>query len=531
MNIKLIFSAFVILVLAAMSVTALDNFTVLPATVELEDEADSTKTVSLTLTNTGDESLDAFSYTVLGETADDDADPLTVTLSTPTLPLANGSSTTSTLTAVLDEDLDVGEYSLTLNVTMDGVSNQVSLTVTVTPEVCKSGVEGDLELTLDEPDSGETFKPGEDLEIQVTVENNDDEDLDVKVVAFLYNVNEQDEEKKVSSEVVEVEEDDEEDFELTLQLPTNLDENDDYVLYVKAYEDGHESSNCNYESAEIQVERESHDVVVQEVKLLPDTVTCGEKVTAHVTVENIGTEDEDDVYVEFLAKDFSAKQESGEFDLEEYDDSDSDYLAQFTFDVPKTTKAGEYFVEALVHYNDGDSDSVMQKLVVTCDEEETQETVTGEGLLTVVNNNLKLDASQKKFVLELVLKNSGEKPVQLNLDVTEAQWADVLNVESPAVLNPGDEFHAYAYLSLKEGTQPGTHNLRVNLRKETGLLESDLVSVNVPEQSSVVQVTGAAVATPKWRSWFTEKPRLFWVLADLVLVALAVLFVRLLFKK
>ena len=524
---------FAVLILAAMSVSAVVDYTVTSA-VEVEDEADTTNTVDITITNTGNETLDTFSFAYTGETEDNDNDQLTFTFSTVTpASILAGATGTVTMTVVVDEDVDIGEYTGTVDVTANALVKQVSSTVTVTPEVCKSGVEGDLELSLDEPDSGETFKPGEEVNVDVTVENNDNSDMDVQVTAILYNLDENDEERKVSSEVMEIEEDDQEDFELTFTLPTDLDESDSYVLYVKAFEDDHESSNCNYESAEMQIERESHDVAVQKVELLPNTVECGTKVSAHVTVENIGTTDEDDVYVEFFAKDFSYREDSTEFDVEEFDDSDSDYVTQFAFDVPKTTKAGEYFVEAIAHYNDGDTHSLMEKLVVTCEgaSSESSTTLSGNAILEVSNTDLKAVPGDK-FSLELVVRNPGNEPLTVTLDVTEAQWADVLGVEAPSVLYPGDEFHAYAYLKLKEGTEPGKHNLRVNLRKESGLVASKLVTVTVPE-STTVTITGAATA-PTERgvtSWFTERPRLFWVVADLVLVALAVLFIRLLFKK
>lgn len=536
MNIKLIASLFLVLVLAAVSVSADVGYTV-PTSVEVEDEADTTNTVDITITNTGNETLDALSFSFLytGETADNDGDLLTFSFSAVTpATIAPGASGKVTMTVTVGEDVDTGDYTGTVNITANGVVKQVTSQVSVTPEVCKSGVKGELDVTVDEPDSGETFNPGEEVNVDVTVENNDDDDMDVKVTAILYNLDEDDEVKKVTSESKEIEDGDDEDFELTLTLPTNLDEEDDYVLYVKAYEDGHESKNCNFDSPELQVERDSHDVAVQEIKLLPETVECGKKVGVQVTVENIGTEDEDDVYVEFLAKDFSYRKDSAEFDLDEYDDSDSDYVTQFDFEVPKKTKAGEYFTEAIVHYNDGDIHSLLQKLVVTCGEKSSQETasLTGDAQLSVLNTDLKVDEGSK-VSLELVLRNTGDEPMPVMVDVTEAQWADVLGIEAPSVLYPGDEFHAYAYLKLKEGTEAGKHNLRVNLRKESGLIASKLVTVNIQEKPAENQVTGTVTlpVTSSWKSWFTQKPRLFWIVADLVLVALAVLFIRLLFKK
>lgn len=538
MNMKLILSVFAVLVIAAMSVSALADFTVTPS-VRVTDNEDTSRTVDITITNTGvagDESLNFSPLAYTGETRDNDDDAITFLFSASPQNLAPGASATVTMTVNIAQNVDVDTYTGNVDVTATvngtSVTKQVASRVEVIPMVCKSGRNGNLDVSVNEPDSGETFNPGEGIELDVTVENNDDNDMDVKVVATLYDLTENDEIKKVTSEVREVQDGDDKDFDLTLTIPTNLDEDDEYVLYVKAYEDGRESRNCDFEGPEIDLERESHDTVVKEVKFLPENPMCGEKVTAQATIQNAGTENEDDVYVKFIAKDFNVNTESEKFDLDEYGDRDDDYVAQFTFTLPKNAK-GEYFPESIVSYNDGDENSLVQKLTVECGSASTpaDETDGSDAKLTVANNNLKLDSATGKFVLELVLKNNGEEALPVNVDVTEAQWAEVLGVEAPAVLNPGDVFHAYAYLKLKEGTQPGPHNLRVNLRKESGLIESQLVSVNVPENEAPAITGTVTQATPSWKSWFTGRPKLFWVVADLVLVALAVLFIRLLFKK
>lgn len=508
------------------TINSVVDFTATPS-VKVASMNDDTKSVDITITNTGSVTLNAFTLTYSGDTADNDDDLLVFTFTNPAA-IAPGATGTAQMNVAINEDVDVDAYTGTVSVTANGVTKSVDSRVDVIPEICKSGISGDLDVTIDEPDSGETFNPGEEIDVQVNVENNDNSDMDVKVSAIFYNLDENDELRKVTSESIEVQDGEDEDFDLKLMIPTNLDEEDEYVLYVKAYEDGRESSNCDFVSSEINIERESHKVAITEVKFVPENVQCGEKVTAQVTVENIGAESEDDVYVQMIARDFNYNKDSETFDLDEFDDSDNEFTVQFPFDVPRNAK-GEYFPEFIAHYNDGDTESKMVKMNVECGTVTDGTGADGSAILSVLNSNLK-QVSGEKLVLELVLRNSGQTELPVKLDVTEAPWAEILGVEAPAVLNPGDVFHAYVYLKLKEDTQPGVHNMRVNLRKDSGLIESKLVSVVVDEKSTVTP--GQVVdTTPSWKSWFTQKPKLFWIIADIVLVVLAILFIRLLFRK
>ncbi len=501
------------------------SFTV-PSSVTVTSPSDSTKNVDITLTNTGSITLGTFSIAYSGETKDNDDDAIVFTFTNPAA-IAPGATGTAQMSVDIDNNVDVDNYIGTVNVTANGLLMSISSRVEVIPEICKSGIKGDLDISIDEPDSGETFNPGEQIDIQVNVENNDDSDMDVKVTAIFYNLDENDEIKKVTSEADEIEDGSDKDFDLKMILPTNLDENDDYVLYIKAYEDGREGSNCDFASSDINTERESHKVVVSEINLVPEAIQCGQKLTVQATAENIGTESEDDVYVKLLAKDFGVNKDSETFDLDEFDDSDNEFTTQFTFDVPNNAK-GDYYLELVTNFNEGDTESRVEKFTVLCDKVTAEPRATPSAKLNVLTTGLKQDVGGK-LTIELLLKNDGLEQLPIKLDVTEAQWAEVLAIEAPAVLNSGDEFHAYVYLKVKENTEPGMHSMRINLRKDSGLIESKLVSV-VAEKPMLI--TGQVVSTtPSWKSWFTDKPKLFWIIADIVLVALAILFIRLLFKK
>ena len=137
-----------VLVLVAMSVTAAVDFTV-PASVSVQDQADTTKTVDITITNTGD-ALNSFLAVYTGDTEDNDGDVLTYSFAYPAS-IANGTTGVITMTVAIGEDVDTGDYDGTISIrAKNNVSDDWSLpetvasTVKVTPEVCKSGVNGDL---------------------------------------------------------------------------------------------------------------------------------------------------------------------------------------------------------------------------------------------------------------------------------------------------------------------------------------------------------------------------------------------------
>lgn len=333
--------------------------------------------------NTGSTQLSGITINHDIETGDDDGDNVTITITPQNFSLSPGNSQSVTFTASMEENLDVGTYDgdVSINDT-SGVSTSFHLDAKVTPEICEDGVIGELDIDMDEPDDGDDFDFGETINIELDVRNHYDKDMDVVVEAFLYNIDEDEELVRVESDSTEIKDGDEETFKLDLEIPSDndFDEDDEYILYIKAYEDGDEDDHCDQSDIDIDLDRQSNEVIIDGITINPNSISCGETVNIDVDVENVGTKDEDDVVIRLLNSVLGLDIKSDKFDLESFDDSDNDATKAFTYVVPRdlSAGAGAYSIEAIVTFKNGkETNSDFETLtIVNCGEVSTEETIT-----------------------------------------------------------------------------------------------------------------------------------------------------------
>ncbi|MFH0798361.1 MAG: putative S-layer protein [Candidatus Woesearchaeota archaeon] len=524
-----------------LTVNAAASYSLDKSSVTLVGQGSTNTEVDITVTNTGSVSLTTFSAVYAGDLEDNDGDKLAFTYDYPAA-LAPGAQGTFTVHVDIEKGMDVDSYAGTVSLTANTIVKMVSVETKVMPQICDEGMIGDLSVTIKNPDSGDDFAPGDEVSIDVEVENTYSKDMDVGVEAILYNLDEDDNVVTIKSEIIEINDGDDETFNLDMIIPSaDLDDEDSYVLYVKAFEDGSEDDNCDYDSVELNIERDDNMVVVNEMTFTPDVVRAGEKVHVIVEFENAGTDDQKNVYAEIKEPELGLNAKSEKVGLDAYDESDSDYVWQFDFTVPKNAVNGDYYLQAKVYFNDDEeSTSQLVKLTVSdgaASKDEAGSIVAGGVVVTAEQGTVSLKDGQSKFTLPLVVENNGDSSVKVKLDVSEfSAWAELISVESPEKLNPGDRYHVYVYLMLKDGVQPGVHNLRVNLRNDEGLISSKLMAVEIPSEakdSTTSLPVGAAVVEPasKVKQLLDDKGKLFWIGADLVLIILAVFFIRLLFRK
>lgn len=251
----------------------------------------------------------------------------------------------------------------TINFTLsDGTtsvtSNTVKLVVREKPDfVCEEGEIGDLTITsIEDPDSGDKFKPGEEIPIKVKVHNDDADEMDVVVKAYLYYESGDDIIENTESDSVTIDSDDTETIEFNLVVPSDQDVDEgNYVLYLKAYEDGNENDNCVEEDVDVDIDRDSHDVIISKLEILPLNPKVGDNIEITVSIENIGTTREDDVTVKITNTELGLNLVSDAFDLKKYDSSENDKVLHFTFKLPSNVTVGGYDIDAVAYNEDDDA--------------------------------------------------------------------------------------------------------------------------------------------------------------------------------
>ena len=510
-------------------VNSQDAFTLSTANLDFEEVAGRSGNEDFTITNTGSTTLTSFTITLVsadaedeaGKIEDEDDDEITFTFAGTPTTLAPGASATVSAQAEIDEDIDFGEdYSGTITVAATGVgsvSNTMATDVTVLADICEEGKQGNsYDISIENPDSGDDYNPGDTVQIEVDIDNDDNEELETKVEVILYNLNEGKSEETVKSDEFDLNDDDSETIELELDIPSDLDEDDTYYLYVKVYESGNENDNCDYERVAIDIEREEHDVLIESVDVSPTSgLTCGEGFTMTVEVENAGTEDEDNVYIELYDSDLDILVYSDEFDLGDYNDNDNDYRFVYTFNVPTELDAGNYYVEAKVYF-DGTYDSELFLVAVDAcgNEGSSGSTDSGEDSLRITLDS-NIEAMQgDTLTIPLVIENEGNSDISLDIEVSDITWANLDGLEYLKSLGADETTHAYIYLELEEGVY-GKHDLVVTINDE-----QKIVSLDFGDEP--VETSGFDFGELNW----------LWIVIDIVLILVALaLLVGLAMKK
>lgn len=206
-----------------------------------------------------------------------------------------------------------------------------------------------IDLRIKDPNNNDNFDIGEIIDISLRIKNLDTEKHDYDIEAHLYNVDQDDSEEDVD-ENLKVKSGKTETIDFELEIPDDLDDSDRYVLYIKA-EDG---SLCTEDFVDLDIERLEDDVIISSFSLLPKTVSCGSLLEAKVKVENRGSDDQDVVII--VSSDaLGIRQETEEFQLDQFDDDDDKETRTLLFQVPLDAEEGDYTVRADVSFSGEES--------------------------------------------------------------------------------------------------------------------------------------------------------------------------------
>jgi len=436
-----------------------------------------------------------------------------------------------TAEADIENNMNLGLYSGTISVKKGTtVLDSFELEIRVQPQICDEGPQGDdLELEIEDPDDNDEIEPGETIDIKINVENDGSSDMDVIVEAILYNVDEDEKIADAESDSIEIEEGEDEDFDLEIEIPSDedLDEDDTYILYVKAYEDGEEEDNCVEDSIELDLERPKHQVIINDISVVPSTQQCGETVSVSVDIENTGTSDEDDVYVKILNSELNINERSETYDLDDYSESDNDALVKFTLDMPENADEKSYTFTVYVYFDDG-SDYNTEDFTITLTD---CGAVVGEASLTLPQGLISDVNPGENFQIAVKVKNLESESKTFTLETTAiGGWAD--SAQETVSLDANEEKTVYLTMRASSTTEVGSHNVLVTLKSGTESIDSKTLTVNIAEGGEVT--TSGFTPTGAFTNLFggeTKMSTVFWIIGDIVLVIVAIYFLVLIFRR
>ena len=378
--------------------------------------------------------------------------------------------------------------------------------------------EGNIRLDIKDPDDGDNFGPSENINIDVNVENHKDEDLDIIVEAKLYNIDQDNELVSIESDSIEVEKNNDDDFDLTLKVPvsdSDLDEGDNFKLFIKAYEDGNEDENCNYESIDLDFERNTHDVSINKVLINPSVVSCSETVNIGVEVQNIGKKEEDNVQLILRETTLGLDLSSEVFNLKKFDKAGDTALKTFTFEIPKNAAEGDYFIETKAFFTNKVVSTLNKLTVDNC------QSIVSQPVLTLPQTSFTV-VQGKVFTIPLTLQNPGTQTATYSVSTQAENWADV-SAEQRISVAPGQQTTLYVYITPKPSLSAGSYTGTITVKQDGNIIKTSSITATV---SGSQGLTGGTVYQPSltldsiWRNLAGSTA--FWIAGIVIVFALIV---------
>ncbi|MEA3378533.1 MAG: hypothetical protein U9Q69_02725 [Nanoarchaeota archaeon] len=286
-------------------------------------------------------------------------------------------------------------------------------------------------------------------------------------------------------------------FDLTLELPADMEIEDDYELHVEVL-------NHNVEMTvplSLEVEKTRHKVVVQDVLVNPLNPDAGDNVFVTVRLENMGDNKEEDIRVEVSALGVSASVYVDELGTEEEDDlfeddETSESTKPLVLRLPENVAAGDYDLDVKVTYNRGHS-VVNEVHTLTVGSVEA-EAPSDDGVKAIVSVDTTAQSVKQgeETVYKLTLANLGDESQIFSVGVVGVQlWADARVDPVFVSVAPGQTGELYVYLKVHEDAEVSNHLFNLQLRAGTDLVKELPLGARVIEGDSDNAVAGSLLSS------------------------------------
>ncbi len=202
---------------------------------------------------------------------------------------------------------------------------------------------------------GEEAKPGDKVEFDIELENlysrsSDIKIEDIEVTVTIKDIDDGDDiEDDVTLDDIDAGKDDS--VKLDFWVPTLVDEGDyDVIIEVDAEDEDGNDQDIRWELI-LEVNKDSHELLLDRVDLTPSLVRCNRNPSVDVRVVNIGSKDEDDVSIEIRSDLLDIEMNDQGIELEEGDTDDSEYDSIYRLRISEDTKTGVYPISVKAYYD------------------------------------------------------------------------------------------------------------------------------------------------------------------------------------
>ncbi len=207
---------------------------------------------------------------------------------------------------------------------------------------CESANDGD---TIDD------VKPGEHIRVEVEVENSysdsDAEDIDIEDIEVRLETDDDDnlDLDRETEDLGDLGANDEDVIIIEFDVEDDADDGTAEFTIELEGEDEFQSKHGEFARIRLDINRERHEISVQDILLTPETISCvraGQStiVTVKATGKNIGKDNEDDVSMEVKVADLDIGQTIRDISIDE----DDEETFTFNMNIPANVRSGAYEV-------------------------------------------------------------------------------------------------------------------------------------------------------------------------------------------
>ncbi len=467
------------------AVAAAPSFNVLEDNLQISLTPGKEKIVPLTIVNTGTDPLTLVFDTTQLDLTDREDDEISVRFDPEQPTLQPNENKTVNMIFKPDRTISFERFggALTVHVLNNtAIQDTVNLDLEVQPDVCDFGVTGtDLDIDIKEPGSGDDFKPGEEIPIEVKVSNNGQNSVRVQTEAFLFSKSRNI--RDTASETKTIDEDDDFTFTMTMIMPSDpeeINEDDELRLVVKAFDDENEKRNCAVDLTSINVKLEDDAVTIdrKESRVFPEIAACGDTVKGYVRVRNVGAEDNDKVTITVSNRELGISQKSDTFTLDKFDDKDrSEATRQFELKISTTAKEKSYPFTARVDFKGGSEEMQLPFQVGACQGSRRDTNMVDTVLIRPLEDQVQIKQGAVTTIPLQITNILNERTIY-SISITNIGEIGQSGAKTITV-NPGQVTTAFLELSIKEDAEPGLYSGSIIVKQGSTTVGSQTIVIEV----------------------------------------------------
>lgn len=395
-------------------------------------------------------------------------------------------------------DFEFGKAYNVLLTAVGSVSNEVTKTFKFEDsDFCEYGNPGSLRVTIKDIQVTEGFGEDKDwfafdkVEVEIEVKNTGSEDIEDVVIEWgLYNTQSGEWTIEVDEEdELDIDEGDKEIITITFNLDDSLDEGledleeGDYIIYIRAtgeVADGtYEGENtCSSDSDTGKLTLEKNFVVLSNLKA-PEISQCGSEVHISGDVWNIGSKDQNDVYIEIYNSELNIEEKIEVGDIDSFENTDFDFI----LNLPEDAQEKRYSLTLTVYdedddvYESGNNDESIFRLGFDV---QGGCSVAKASVIAVLESG---GQAGKEMVVKATIKNTGKKTAYYSLNLAGySEWASSATLDKNSLtLNTGESGDVLLKLDVKKDAV-GTNLFNLEVLSGNELVVSQPVQVEITKR-------------------------------------------------